>query len=660
MVIGLYLRHIKAYEGINFIPIGYKLDFNFISYIGKNGIGKSSILEGFDSFFNEKIYNINKNATSGERNKPFFVPIFLIRKSDCIFPANCIKDIDKLNDFFWNIKSLSGSADIKGFKNIRDDLLKQGITKEEYYLLMIGEEFISNSSPKISFGTFTIAQEFLSKILDNKNINITTSISTEEIQEHKSELAKKYNKILQIIKDHYSYIYFPVELNIENFTKIETTEMQKVFGKKLKKEIESMLSGIKLDGTNGINPRLDNFIKEIQNSLRNNYEYKTGQQRNNKITKNDIVNKIIEVYFQKRILYKNNKKISELSAGEKRQALIDIISAFLIKTDRDSATIIAIDEPENSLHTSVCYEQFDRLNKVSKNCQVFITTHWYGFLPILNEGFGHFLTEKETKTKTEKETKNKKEILFETYDLYDYKARVKNDMQKSKNEIPHDFNLKSINDLVQAIYYSLYCEKPYNWLLVEGVSEKIYFEYFFKDEVKNNLRILPLGGNTKVSEIYEHLELPLKKEDDKLRGKVFCLIDTDKIRHKEYIKDGNKHLKIRRLCNIGNDETRLYTLENSDTTQTDIEQSLNPIIFKETMEKLDKSNKYQINIQKNNGNTSFIDNLKSIDLKNYFEENEGSNKIKFAEKYVEISKEKENNEKFIPNWILEIKDFYKK
>lgn len=345
MVVGLYLRHIKAYEGINFIPIGYKLDFNFISYVGKNGIGKSSILEGFDSFFNEKIYNINKNATSGERNKPFFVPIFLIKKSDCIFPAHCIKDIDKLNDFFWNIKSLSGSADIKGFKNIRDDLLKQGITKEEYYLLMIGEEFISNSSPKISFGTFTIAQEFLSKVLDNKNINITTSISTEEIQEYKSELAKKYNKILQIIKDHYSYIYFPVELNIENFTKIETTEMQKVFGKKLKKEIESMLSGIKLDGTNGINPRLDNFIKEIQNSLRNNYEYKTGQQRNNKITKNDIVNKIIEAYFQKRILYKNNKKISELSAGEKRQALIDIISAFLIKTDRDSATIIAIDEP---------------------------------------------------------------------------------------------------------------------------------------------------------------------------------------------------------------------------------------------------------------------------------------------------------------------------
>ena len=141
-----------------------------------------------------------------------------------------------------------------------------------------------------------------------------------------------------------------------------------------------MLSGINLEGANGINTRLKNFIKEIQNSLRNNYEYKTGRQRNNKITKNDIVNKIIEAYFQKRILYKNNKKISELSAGEKRQALIDIISAFLIKADRDSATIIAIDEPENSLHTSVCYEQFDRLNKVSKKLS---SVHYYSLVWIL-------------------------------------------------------------------------------------------------------------------------------------------------------------------------------------------------------------------------------------------------------------------------------------
>ena len=40
------------------------------------------------------------------------------------------------------------------------------------------------------------------------------------------------------------------------------------------------------------------------------------------------------------------------------------------------------------------------------------------------------------------------------------------------------FTLKSTNDLVQAIYYSLQANEHYNWLIVEGVSEKIYFEYY--------------------------------------------------------------------------------------------------------------------------------------------------------------------------------------
>lgn len=81
------------------------------------------------------------------------------------------------------------------------------------------------------------------------------------------------------------------------------------------------------------------------------------------------------------------------------------------------------------------------------------------------------------------EIKNDK-ISFETYDLYDYKAKVKTDVISSKGKLPNNFVLKSTNDLVQAIYYSLQTDNPYNWLLVEGVSERIYFEYFFKDEIK--------------------------------------------------------------------------------------------------------------------------------------------------------------------------------
>ena len=82
MLIGLFLKHIKAYKGINYIPMGEK--YNFVSYIGANGVGKSSILEAIDSYFNCKNYLVNKSALSDgittKGNEPFIAPIFLIEK----------------------------------------------------------------------------------------------------------------------------------------------------------------------------------------------------------------------------------------------------------------------------------------------------------------------------------------------------------------------------------------------------------------------------------------------------------------------------------------------------------------------------------------------------------------------------------------------------
>ena len=108
----------------------------------------------------------------------------------------------------------------------------------------------------------------------------------------------------------------------------------------------------------------------------------------------DLVSKIIESYFSIKELNKkipgSTKTISvkELSSGEKRKALIDLAYSFLKKnSDRNSNLIIAIDEPESSLHVSSCYQQFEKLIEIAKeNHQVLITTHWYGFLPIVTEG----------------------------------------------------------------------------------------------------------------------------------------------------------------------------------------------------------------------------------------------------------------------------------
>lgn len=657
MLVGLFIRHIKAYKGVNFIPIG--LEHNFVSYIGENGIGKSSILEALNSFFNSKKYIINKEAISdgiSGSNNPYILPIFLVDKQKI---TRNKKDFEKISDFFWNVEKKNVTPGIQGsmkeFFELREKILTK---KESYYLLVIGETNFQ-AAHKIYFGGFHGEENFLisfleknKKDIEGKKIDERKKIITEWTDSLNQKLdTSEWRKVLQELKNLYAYVYLPVELNVESFTKIETDEMQKIFDINLINEINDALKSVQFSGNTGINTKLDLFVDEIEKTLNNEYQYDTGAQRGNTVTQTDIVEKIIESYFQKRILYKGKKKVSELSAGEKRQALIDLVYAFLIKSqNREKNIIIAIDEPENSLHTSLCYDQFEKLQKIAANSQTLITTHWYGFLPIVNQGTGHFLN-----------VSSELNINFESYDLYDYKAKIKGDVSTSKNEIPHDFLLKSTYDLVQSIFYSLSKNEPYNWLIVEGISEKIYFEYFFQEEIQiKKLRILCLGGQSKVSELYKYLELPVKNEKNILKGKIYCLIDTDQIGHEQHIGSGHKNLVIRRLSNKSTSEkTELLQLDNADNSICDIEQSLNPIIFKKTVEQLDVDEKYKITyISNDNGNTHFTENFRNLDIKDYFKENEGSNKILFAKKYIEIMLTEDEATPYTPEWVQEIKEYF--
>ena len=660
------MRHIKAYKGIKFVPIGEK--YNFVSYIGENGAGKSSILEALNSFFNNKNYLINKNALAAGiytiGNNPFILPIFLIDKSKVNKKK---KEFEKISSIFWSIEKKDISSGVQGSMKDFFELREKVKDKEEtHYLIVIGETNL-DVSHKIFFGSFHNEENFLLHFLDKQSIEIKDKKPDDRkviIEEWKKELSAKLNEgdwkqFLQEVKNLYSYVYVPVELDVESFTKIETDEMQKIFDKKLKDEIELALGDINLEKADGINKKLDAFILEIEKTLSNEYCYETGMQRNNTVTKSDLVEKIIESYFQKRILNKKDgqikKKVSELSAGEKRQALVNLVYAFLIREkEREKMIIIAIDEPENSLHTALCYDQFEKLREISENNQILITTHWYGFLPIVSEGWGHFLN-----------NNDKSEIFFETYDLYDYKPRIKKDIELSKNKIPSDFLLKSTNDLVQSIFYSLRNTEPYNWLIVEGVSEKIYFEYFFREEMKNKkLRILPLGGSSKVWELYKYLRLPIDNEKNSLDGKIWCLIDTDQQRiideEIKYLSEDHNNLRIRRLSNKNsNEETVLLTLNNSDTYPTDIEQSLNPTIFKEVIDSLGLNEEYKISrIENETGNTDFIKNFKNIELEAFFKEDDGGNKVLFAKKYVEAMKKIDKPEDFIPKWVNEVRTFF--
>ena len=662
MLIGLFLKHIKAYKGINYIPMGSK--YNFVSYIGENGVGKSSILEALDSYFNYKQYPLNKGALndgiSTAGNEPYIAPVYLIDRARVTKQK---KEFEKISNIFWNIEKKTLSPGVQGsmkeFFELRDELSQNTEYSHETHFLILAGEANLVATPKLNFASFQGEESFITYFLNLESSHFNAlegSAKKSAIKKSRTAISKEFEKnewrsFHSALKDLYSYIYLPVEIEIESFTKIETSEMQKIFDKKLKNEIQIALENVNFFNAGGINSCLDTFVSEIQSILNNEYIYDTGQKRNNSVTKSDLVNKILEVYFQKRTLHKYDNgtltKVSELSAGEKRQALINLVYAFLKREgQREKMVIIGVDEPENSLHTALCYDQFEKLKQISTSNQVFVTTHWYGFLPIVSKGYGHFLNISSDK------------ISFDTYDLFDYKSQLKTKIIDSQNRIPKDFTLKSTYDLVQSIFYSLKKETPYNWIICEGISEKIYFEYFFSDEIANkNLRILPMGGQPCVIRLYRYLETPMTEEN--CLGKVYCLVDTDVQRCAE-IKNGTKSLMIKRFSNKSSEKkTELIKLSDSDTCHTDIEQALDPIIFKMTMSAVTSEKKYQINtIEDTNGNTSFHKNFKNLEVEHYFKENSGDNKVTFAEKYIALMKEAEDVNDHIPSWVNTIKQFF--
>lgn len=646
MIISIFLRHFKIYKGINYIPLSE--GENFASIIGENGCGKSSVLESLDHLFNKKNsteWSINNEAKSegiSGDNFPFLAPLFLIKKEKLKSITKAEQELfakaSKLSNFLWNTTYKTKGKFFEDFYKHRDSL-KKLYNENEYYLILIGKKFNDNG---IYFSSF------------HKQLTFINEKPNEEYPEE--ELQKYFKGFYDYIVSHYSYIYIPVETDVHTYTKLETQDMQKLMDRNIQKEIEK---AIKPETIKQINKDLSEFVKEIEKVLEI-YHYK-GHYKDN-LTMPDLVSKIIEAYFSIKILNKkvdNSKSIpvSELSSGEKRKALIDVAYSFLVKNnDRENNIILAIDEPEASLHISNCFEQFDKLFKISKdNHQIIVSTHWYGYLPITTNG---------TATAIKKSSKN--EISTTFLNLYNYRENIVHTKKMLKGPLPIDYNIKSYNDLVQSIIHSILNENSYNWIICEGQSEKIYFEYYFKKEIEDNkLRLLPVGGFKEVHKIYNYLSTPIKDPDYNIKGKVLCLVDTDTQRTQveSYAKD--KNLFFDRLILKGDNSSILVEVnDNLTSPPTEIEDCLNPYIFWQTLlefaetykdlERILLSKEIQVS-EKYSANFLDLTRTEQKIVKDFFDDNEGYNKLLFAKKYIEIANSKFFAKQNTLDWIDEIK-----
>ncbi|AHK51303.1 hypothetical protein AJ82_20920 [Bacillus velezensis TrigoCor1448] len=561
MIVGMLCRHYKIYQGINFIPIGNDYENPFTLFIGNNAVGKSSVLESLNTFFNNAYWNQTKNTKVDEA---FIAPIFLIKISDIedSIEASQLQLIKLISDYFWNVtedanNNMKNNGDFKKFFEFRDEL-KYKYGKEEFLFFLLGINLLEKS--KVYYSTFTndIQKKLGSSGIDVRDISL-----------------------INCIKAYYSYIYIPVESITSDVIKIENREMQDLMSTDILDEIDHILNEKSFNSTRSgrarqlslidyLNSKLDNYMNKINETIEkidSNYAYKVEQGYKKNLTPLDVRNRILEAYFSIRTLKKEKKEIHELSSGEQRISLIDIATAFLqnnVKGNRKKI-VLAIDEPENSLHISKAFGQFERLHNLVGENQLILTTHWYGSLPITNLGNVQHV-----------ELQSDNKVYISTYDFNNYFEK--------RGSLPEDIQMKSYFDLTSSIISSIRADKIH-WIICEGSDDKLYLSHYLRDIP--NLKLLSVGGCGNVVKVYRYLFTPLfeKYEQKAMESKVLCLIDTDDIVHDlEISSDIKGKLKLARIQPDRKDNVKLQSVSKAGYYHpTEMEDCLNPKKYYETI-----------------------------------------------------------------------------
>lgn len=234
--------------------------------------------------------------------------------------------------------------------------------------------------------------------------------------------------------------------------------------------------------------------------------------------------------------------------------------------------------------------------------------------------------------------------------------------------LPIDIMLKSSNDFIQSILMSTINTggNCYNWLICEGSSDKIYLETYLSKEIRDKkLRIIPVCTASEVKNTYERLSVLFSEIKNKLIGKVFLLIDTDRqLVEFDTKNELETHLQCRRIINNEKGkQTELVKIKASPKApNTDIEDTLNGAIFHQALLWFKNNGEELLDFipeeEKPESPSYFAMDLRPGErekLDKFLSANNGNNKVLLAKKYIELLKP----ENAIPCWIQQIKDYFK-
>jgi predicted ATP-dependent endonuclease of OLD family len=574
MIVGLLVRSFKVYSGWAYVPLS-RGDY-FTSIIGDNGVGKSSVLEALDIFFNKHVQSWNYNHASLksglDKSQPEVCPVFMVEKKKVNHRSNVYKCLEKINDILWGLEvkdyNSSHHKIINPLKLHVDKLIESGYNKEKYFLFPCGVKKVK-AQTEFSMAFFESSPYWkeMTEVHDPKD----QSISLNDI----------LTEVVSYVRENIEYIYIPSEINYEQYTKIEGSTIQALMGTTVDNIIRDLIDENVLKR---INKGLDDFLKEIEVHLTK-YQYKKPSAYQTRFNLTHLSSKIIETYFDSKVLNlkagPNLTPIYNCSSGEKRRAVIDLAEAFILNSERNNKeklVVLAIDEPEVSLHMSACFDQFSKIEKISRNgIQTIISSHWYGFLPSVSAGCAVYISDVD----------NNRASNY--IDLRRFREDIKALKESSRGTLPSNIELKTINDTVQSVISTI-VYSDLKWIVCEGASDRIYLNKFFSD--MEDVRIVSVGGSKYVKQFYEYLYLALEDERSCLDGRVFLLVDTDKSFEKYTAKESIKQIRVRRLQNVSKDYTTklVKTSCTANIQPTAIEDVLNPKAFLATLKSFKETN----------------------------------------------------------------------
>lgn len=547
MLIGAAIKNYKVYKNLQYVPISFGSEFS--AFLGPNGIGKTSIFEALDKFFNGGDWSVNSDAKKGS-DEAFVAPLFLIPIDKLSLNKKERRVASLMSDYFWNYSTVSYTSFIKHIKDAITILSVNQFTPATHFLLMLG---VKHPTGELHIPYF---ENDIRKILDG-----ATDVDYSDVED-----------LLRKIKLYYRYIYLPAEADSLDFTKMESIYVQKLLDEDIKKTIQNAISK---DAVKEINEKLKQFIDQINGSLER-YVYKG--KRKDQLTINDLIDRIFSAYFGIKVLHKKigtrETIIKDLSSGEKRQALIDLSYALISRSaEKEYQVVLAIDEPDASMHVAACHDQFEKIARIpsllNPKPQVLVNTHWYGFIPIIRSGIAHSLS------------RSADAVDFFSFNLENFREHINQNMRKSSSKYPKEVELKSYQDMIQSVVVSMLRDDPYNWIFCEGLSDKIYLDHYLSDLVeKKSLRVVPLGGFKQVRRVYAYLAAPLGDKEAGFKGKALCLVDTDAQRENVELTENAKPLHFKRIVrDESSQKIQLVDADSQLSFPTEIEFSLREEVF---------------------------------------------------------------------------------